>query len=63
MNFDRKVIDAVLKQFSTLDAAYIHLQEFLDFELDSDDENMEESKDPVKNKSAAAAGQGNQMMG
>ena len=62
MNFDRKVIDAVLKQFQTLDAAYIHLQEFLDFELDSDDDPMEESKDSVKNKSAAAA-QGNSMMG
>ena len=44
VNFDRKVIDQVLKQFPSLDSAYIHLQEFLDLELDSDDENMEESK-------------------
>ena len=33
----------------------------MELDCDDDDENMEESKDPVRNKGAAAA-QGNQMM-
>ena len=39
----------------------IHLQEFLDLELDSDDETMEESKGPASNLDSenAAAAQGN----
>ena len=55
------MIDEVLKQFSNLDNAYIHLQEFLDLELDSDDETMEESKGPASNLDSenAAAAQGN----
>ena len=44
VNFDRSVINEVLKQKPNLDEAYIHLQEFLDLGLDSDDDSMEESK-------------------
>ena len=50
-NFERSVIDQVLKQTSSLDAAYIHLQEFMDFNFDSDEE------EEIEEKGAAAAGQ------
>jgi hypothetical protein len=39
------VIEEVLKQFPSFDAAYTHLSEFNNFGFDSDDdEEMEESK-------------------
>ena len=31
-NFERKVINQVLKQFPSLDDAYTHLQEFMDIQ-------------------------------
>ena len=43
-NFDSSIIDAVLKQFPNLDAAYEHLQEFVDFNLEESDDDMEEQK-------------------
>ena len=65
VNFDRKVIDAVLKQKPSLDEAYIHLQEFLDLDLESDDDQMEEAKGQATSNysqnsggSAAAMGMG-----
>lgn len=41
------MIDQVLKQFPTLDAAFIHLQEFLDLNYD-DDSNDEEEEEEFK---------------
>ena len=49
-NFERSVIDQVLKEKPSLDAAYKHLEEFLDFNFDSDGEDDEEEE-----KHAAAA--------
>ena len=45
-NFERNIIDQVLKQYSTLDEAFSHLTQFVvDFNSDNEDEDMEESKE------------------
>ena len=49
-NFDRKVIRQVLKEFPTMDDAFIHLQEFMDLDYESDGNEEEQ-------KGAAAMGQ------
>ena len=38
------MIDQVLKSKSSLDEAYIHLQDFLDLDFDSDDDIEEEKE-------------------
>ena len=50
-NFDRKVIQAVLKQFATHEDAFIHLAEFNDLNYNSDDD--EQMEEEVKGQSAA----------
>ena len=52
-DFDSSVIDQVLKEFPSVDDAFCHLQEFMDFDLGDEDElgPNEEAK-----HGAAAAG-------
>ena len=54
-NFDSSVIDEVLKQFPSLDEAFIHLQEFLDLNYDEDSQEEEEQKGGAQGHSAAAS--------
>ena len=49
-NFDREIVEEVLKQFPVFDNAFAHLSEFIDLDLDED----EEMEDLGKGASAQA---------
>lgn len=58
-DFDRSVIRQVLKEFPTLDDAFIHLQEFMDLDLDNIDGNQDEEQKGAAASSSANASEFN----